>query len=197
MVITVVWHLPNAYRSHTTSFIAFSNLGIHHTPFYIPVRNAVHRCTIFTHELRRGSVRLKTNRPMLGPPIPPFGRPPAQVGPARAPLKGAQRTARSTPNPDNASRFLWWRAVCPFCFYVARRRDGGVLEDHRPSTKFMSIVSYDTSECVVVSVDTTCLFIVDEKTLHRLCNCLYTINTYLHSKYSIRIFRSTYGRRFP
>ena len=44
--ITIIWHLPRAYRSHTTSFFALWSQGIHHTPF-IPIGNAVHRCTIF------------------------------------------------------------------------------------------------------------------------------------------------------
>lgn len=30
----VDWHLTEAYRSHSTSFIALYNLGIHHTPFH-------------------------------------------------------------------------------------------------------------------------------------------------------------------
>jgi len=30
---TVARHLPEAYRRHATSFIAFRSLGIHHTPF--------------------------------------------------------------------------------------------------------------------------------------------------------------------
>jgi len=28
----VAWHLPEAYRCHAASFIAFQSLGIHHTP---------------------------------------------------------------------------------------------------------------------------------------------------------------------
>ena len=30
----VDWHLADTYRSHSTSFIAHANLGIHHTPFH-------------------------------------------------------------------------------------------------------------------------------------------------------------------
>jgi hypothetical protein len=30
----VIWHLPETYRSHITSFIASWNLGIHHTPLH-------------------------------------------------------------------------------------------------------------------------------------------------------------------
>ena len=38
--VTVVWHLTEAYRRHTASFIACESLGIHHTLFTIPVRNS-------------------------------------------------------------------------------------------------------------------------------------------------------------
>ena len=31
----VAWHLPEAYRRHAASFIAFQSLGIHHTPLLI------------------------------------------------------------------------------------------------------------------------------------------------------------------
>src|SRR3989344_4028773 len=34
----VAWHLPEAYRRHAASFIAFQNLGIHRTPFKYPLR---------------------------------------------------------------------------------------------------------------------------------------------------------------
>jgi hypothetical protein len=37
----VVWHLPEPYRSHTTSFIALYSQGIHHTP----LRSCKERCT--------------------------------------------------------------------------------------------------------------------------------------------------------
>ncbi len=33
----VARHLPEAYRSHATSFIAISSQGIHHTPLNFPV----------------------------------------------------------------------------------------------------------------------------------------------------------------
>lgn len=39
----VIWHLPETYRSHITSFIASWSQGIHHTPF-VPIGNAIHRC---------------------------------------------------------------------------------------------------------------------------------------------------------
>ena len=39
----VARHLPEAYRRHATSFVAFSSQGIHHTPFKIPVRNSKNR----------------------------------------------------------------------------------------------------------------------------------------------------------
>ncbi len=32
----VAWHLPEAYRRHAASFIAFQSLGIHHTPLLFP-----------------------------------------------------------------------------------------------------------------------------------------------------------------
>jgi hypothetical protein len=31
----VAWHLPEAYRRHAASFIAFQSLGIHHTPLFV------------------------------------------------------------------------------------------------------------------------------------------------------------------
>ena len=31
----VAWHLPEAYRRHAASFIAFLSLGIHHTPLFV------------------------------------------------------------------------------------------------------------------------------------------------------------------
>ena len=39
----VARHLPEAYRRHAASFIAFSSQGIHHTPFKIPIRNFKNR----------------------------------------------------------------------------------------------------------------------------------------------------------
>ena len=42
----VIWHLPETYRSHITSFIAPWSQGIHHTPF-VPIGNVIHRCIIF------------------------------------------------------------------------------------------------------------------------------------------------------
>lgn len=42
----VIWHLPETYRSHITSFIASWSQGIHHTPF-VPIGNAIHRCIIW------------------------------------------------------------------------------------------------------------------------------------------------------
>ena len=38
----VARHLPGAYRSQATSFIAFRNQGIHHTPFFM---FSVRKCT--------------------------------------------------------------------------------------------------------------------------------------------------------
>ena len=35
----VAWHLPEAYRSFTTSFIATFSLGIHRTPLNFLLRN--------------------------------------------------------------------------------------------------------------------------------------------------------------
>ena len=35
----VARHLPEAYRCHAASFIAFSSQGIHHTPLYFPLGN--------------------------------------------------------------------------------------------------------------------------------------------------------------
>ena len=35
----VAQHLPDAYRSHAASFLAFETLGIHHTPLFpAPIR---------------------------------------------------------------------------------------------------------------------------------------------------------------
>ena len=46
----VVWHLPEAYRSWTTSFIAFFSLGIHHTPlFRTPARSSENRVILISH----------------------------------------------------------------------------------------------------------------------------------------------------
>jgi len=39
----VARHLPEAYRRHATSFIAFSSQGIHHTPFKFPIRKSKNR----------------------------------------------------------------------------------------------------------------------------------------------------------
>ena len=36
--LTVAMHLPEAYRSYATSFIAFEIQGIHHMPFKFPIR---------------------------------------------------------------------------------------------------------------------------------------------------------------
>ena len=37
----VARHLPEAYRRHATSFIAFLSQGIHHTPLF-PIRKLIH-----------------------------------------------------------------------------------------------------------------------------------------------------------
>lgn len=40
----VVWHLPETYRSQTTSFIASFSQGIHHAPLMeLPVRSSTNR----------------------------------------------------------------------------------------------------------------------------------------------------------
>ena len=39
----VARHLPEEYRRHATSFIAFSSQGIHHTPFKFPIRKFKNR----------------------------------------------------------------------------------------------------------------------------------------------------------
>ncbi len=48
----LVWQLPDAYRSQTTSFIAFKSLGILHTPLNLEfhVRNSVNRIFSSTQE---------------------------------------------------------------------------------------------------------------------------------------------------
>ena len=53
--LQVAWHLPEAYRSQTTSFIAFFSLGIHHTPLLRTlVRNSKNRAR-HTHLRVNGS----------------------------------------------------------------------------------------------------------------------------------------------
>ena len=44
----VARHLPEAYRRHATSFIAFSSQGIHHTPLYFPLGNLRTACYLPT-----------------------------------------------------------------------------------------------------------------------------------------------------
>jgi len=43
----VARHLPGAYRSQATSFIAFRNQGIHHTPLCSPLENAHILCVLY------------------------------------------------------------------------------------------------------------------------------------------------------
>ena len=48
----VVWHLPETYRSQTTSFIAPFSQGIHHAPLMeLPVRSSTNRfvCVLCQH----------------------------------------------------------------------------------------------------------------------------------------------------
>ena len=46
----VAKHLPEAYRSHATSFIAFSSQGIHHTPLIIFLLSEYYRNPILTFQ---------------------------------------------------------------------------------------------------------------------------------------------------
>ncbi len=39
----VVWHLPEAYRSRTTSFIAIESQGIRHMLLRVPIRNTIYQ----------------------------------------------------------------------------------------------------------------------------------------------------------
>lgn len=46
----VVWHLPETYRSQTTSFIAPFSQGIRHAPLMeLPVRNSTNRFCVLHH----------------------------------------------------------------------------------------------------------------------------------------------------
>lgn len=48
----VVWHLPETYRSQTTSFIARQNQGIHRTPLTFLLGNVKTKCNCLDHSRR-------------------------------------------------------------------------------------------------------------------------------------------------
>ena len=47
--LTVARHLPHAYRSHATSFIAILSQGIHHTLLNFPIRKFKNHYTNITN----------------------------------------------------------------------------------------------------------------------------------------------------
>lgn len=59
----VVWHLPEAYRSQTTSFIAVFSLGIRHAPLVeLPVRSSANRLCASLRYARAFSVERQAFR---------------------------------------------------------------------------------------------------------------------------------------